>query len=256
MGYQGGKQTGRTCAHAHNAVYAERTHVVGAHVDAGCEASAGELFTSIAAVAVNLMSKALTLYDRATFPRCSDPSVRLSPAYVILHGKTFYEYKARKLIGKLKGISRLWYKAELSVEAPDEKVAKEALARIEALKKSWKTSIFGNKKRRKTALTRGEMKELFDLCRDEFNQQTCRTFRLNKAPNLYKAARRPAHHARALALVADPAPRLRRWSARCVRVSTKATTRSSLGRGGRGTSTAQPSTHSRERCHSRERARR
>ena len=40
VGYQGGKQTGRTCAHAHNAVYAERTHVVAGSVRGGAPVAA------------------------------------------------------------------------------------------------------------------------------------------------------------------------------------------------------------------------
>ena len=45
-------------------------------------------------------------------------------------------------------------------------------------KKSWKTSIFGNKLR-KTALTRQERKALLGLCRQEFDEQITKYSKFN-----------------------------------------------------------------------------
>ena len=203
-----GNQQG--CAASFQEVFATQTHTDNAHVDPGCKVSAAILFTAVAGVAMNLRSKDLTLQDSAKFPQCIPDTVDKSwvyqsSAYLIMYGQTFYEYKARQLIGGYTW--KPWKKKATLMTQPS-----DAIADMNVLKAKWKKSLF-SRTRKTTTLRIGtstsEASVLWRMCYDkgeeaykEEHRRRCsliwnrrgggRTRRKRTSANVYQVHRRPA----------------------------------------------------------------
>ena len=133
------------CAFSRQAVYPTYTYTTLAKVDPGCPVNAAALFTATAAAAMNLKSKNLKLRDYAQFPQCESETIEgvfQSPAYIIMYGMTFYEYKAAKL-----------FKAAKMMTLRKVKVESNKIDEINLLKKKWKKSIT-RRTRRTTTLVK------------------------------------------------------------------------------------------------------
>ena len=126
---------GVRCASSKQWVYPTQTYTEFAEVHPGCPVNAKALFIATAAVAWNLRSKNLKLQDQAQFPQCSETTdggvpggVFQSPAYIIMYGTTFYEYKAAKLFRRMgKRLGTV-------------KVESNRIGEINRLKEKWKKS--------------------------------------------------------------------------------------------------------------------
>ena len=123
------------CASSKQEVYPTQTYTEFAEVRPGCPVNAKALFIATAAVAMNLRSKNLKLQDQAQFPQCSETidggvpgGVFQSPAYIIMYGTTFYEYKAAKLFRRM------------GVMLGKVKVESNRIGEINRLKEKWKKS--------------------------------------------------------------------------------------------------------------------
>ncbi len=155
-----------------------------AKVDPSCPVNvASLLFTAVAAVAMNLKSKNLKLQDHAQFPQCKEPveGVFQSPAYIIMYGTTFYEYKAAKLFGK----ARMTLMGEVKVES-------RQISLINRLKRKWTKSNTRGRTTLKPTEARGLKQMCVSYLPPDQRPRCDRIYNGRTSANVYKVHRCPA----------------------------------------------------------------
>ena len=181
VSYGTGGMRAKPCAFSRQAVHPTYSYTNLAQVKPGCPVIAASLlFTATAAVAMNLKSENLKLEDHAQFPQCKGTfeGVFQSPAYIIMYGTTFYEYKAAKLFEAAR------------MTLGEVKVESDEIDEINRLKEKW------NKKsttRRTTTLVKPtEALELKEMCLQGPRRRCDLIYDGRTSANVYEVHRCPA----------------------------------------------------------------